>query len=329
VLVVRLSALGDVLFGLETVASLKAERPDVRIDFLVEDRHAAVLATTPSIETVRTIPRRGLIRRLRAVLALRRERYHAILDLHGLLKSGLVVRALRARHRLGFAAPGAREGAHIAYRHAIALPNPLPHRAERGLYLLRALGLRGESVKPDLGVPRDLHSIWTDDDRPRVVLHPGASAFAAFKRWPIDRFRELAARLARGGVAVAVSFGPGESDLADALERTEPTIRRLDGRTLGLLGLAHAMRGADLVVAADTGPLHIAAAVGTKVVALFGPKDPSLYGPRWHDDHTVLFHDVPCRPCKRRTCATPQCVLGLSVDRVASAIAHALASPIS
>ncbi len=75
------------------------------------------------------------------------------------------------------------------------------------------------------------------------------------------------------------------------------------------------MRQADVVVAADTGPLHIATAVGTRVVALFGPKDADLYGPRG-TGHALLFHDVPCRPCKRRECASPQCVLGIGVDEV-------------
>jgi ADP-heptose:LPS heptosyltransferase len=80
---------------------------------------------------------------------------------------------------------------------------------------------------------------------------------------------------------------------------------------------------ADVVVAADSGPLHLAAAAGAPVVALFGPKDPDLYGPRTERRH-LLFASVPCRPCRRRTCASPQCVLGVEVDAVERAVCTAI-----
>lgn len=323
-LVIRLSALGDVLFGMETVASLKRERPDVEVDFLVEDRHAAILKGAPDLAAVRTIPRRGQLARLRALRELRKIRYDVLLDLHGLLKSALLVRALRADRKLGFDAGGAREGAHLAYGERIALPKPLPHRAERGLFLLRALGLRGEPSRPRLALDPQPHPALAGLRRPRVVLHPGASAFAAFKRWPAAKFRALAAQLDREGVQVVISHGPGEEALAEEVAQDVGSAVLLDGKRLGLLGLATAYRDADLVVAADTGPLHVAAAASTRVVALFGPKDVALYGPRWHPDNRVLFHEVPCRPCKRRTCASPQCVLGIEVEAVRDAVLTSL-----
>jgi len=78
-----------------------------------------------------------------------------------------------------------------------------------------------------------------------------------------------------------------------------------------------------VVVAADTGPLHLAAAAGTRVVALFGPKETRYYAPRG-EGHHVLFRDVPCRPCRRRTCPSPLCILGLGVDEVEAAVDSAL-----
>jgi lipopolysaccharide heptosyltransferase I len=326
VLVVRLSALGDVLFALETVAALKTLRPDLRIDFLVEDRFAALLRAHPQLEAVRTLPRRGRLAYLRALRALRAERYDLALDLHGLLKSAIPMFACRAARKLGFAAPGSREGAARVYDRAVELPRPLPHRADRGLHLLRALGLDAGPSPVALPAPPEPPTFWDGVPRPRVVLHPGASAFAAFKRWPAARFADLAARLAADGIEVAVSFGPGEADLAAPILAAAPRARPLDGAALGLVGLAAVYRGADLVVAADTGPLHLAAAAGVRVVALFGPKDPRLYGPRGRGDHAVLFHDVPCRPCRRRRCASPQCILGLQVETVEAAVRAALAA---
>ncbi len=325
VLVVRLSALGDVLFALETVAALAEERPDVQIDFLVEDRFEGVLRGHPQIRRVIVYPRKRKWRLPGFFRSLRKVEYDVVLDLHGILKSAVPVRFCRAKTKLGFAPGGAREGAHRAYDVAVPLPEPLPHRADRGYALLRELGLAGAPAQPILPPPDVEPEFWHRDDRRRVLIHPGASAFAAFKRWPVDKHAALARSLVDRGHDVAISFGPGERELAERVLAAAPGTRPLDGTALGLLGLAAVMADAHLVVAADTGPLHIAAATGTRVVALFGPKDHRLYGPRGHG-HEVLFHEVPCRPCKRRTCASPQCILGLELDTVERAVEHVLAS---
>ena len=155
---------------------------------------------------------------------------------------------------------------------------------------------------------------------------PGTSAFATFKRWPVARFAQLAQRLTSRGLGVVVSHSPGEEALVAPITQAAPSARSIDGRQLGLRGLAGVLAAADLVVAADTGPLHIASALGTRVVALFGPKDARRYGPRAFDgrSHEVLAAEVPCRPCTRRDCASPQCVLGLDVDTVEAAVLRAL-----
>lgn len=319
VLILRLSALGDVIFALETLRSLKAERPDLRVDFMVEDRWAAILRDHPDIDALIVFPRRHKLRYLGHLLRLRRRRYDLLLDLHGILKSAVQVWFAKARLKVGYAPPGAKEGAHLAYHRRVALPQPLPHRADRGLFLLRELGLRGAPAQPILGLPATAPQLFHESQGPRVLLHPGTSAFAAFKRWPAERFASLARQLLDEGMQVALSFGPGEQALANSIAEAAEGVQLVDGKELGLLGLAAGMQEADVVVAADTGPLHIAAAVGCRCVALFGPKDHLLYGPRGRG-HEVLFQDVPCRPCKRRDCASPQCILGLEVGNVHAAV---------
>lgn len=326
VLVVRLSALGDVLFALETVAALKAARPDVAVDFLVADSFAALLAGHPQLDRVVVWPRKRLGRLPAAVRELRRVRYDLALDLHGILKSSVPLALARARLKVGFAPPGSREGSHWFHHRSIPLPTPLPHRADRGLLLLAALGIPVADTQPRLDAveppPGPLDALPT----PRVLLHPGTSAFAAFKRWPADRHAELARRLLARGIGVAVSHGPGERELVEPVLRAAPGAHDLDGTRLGLRGLAGAMRRFDVVVAADTGPLHLACAMGASAVALFGPKDTAKYGPRSHGTarNVVLHADVPCRPCTRRDCATPQCVLGISVDEAEQAVMQLL-----
>lgn len=329
VLLIRLSALGDVLFALETVASLKAARPDLRLDFLVEDRFASLLQDHPQLERVLVYPRRHKHRILSHLRRLRQVRYDVVLDLHGILKSAVQAWAARARHRLGYAAPGAREGAWRFYHRAVPLPSPLPHRADMGYHLLRALGLGGERAAPQLAVVPPPPPLLAGLPRPIVLLHPGTSAFAAFKRWPPARFAELAARLSARGCGIVLSCGPGERELIAGLAAAAPAARVADGAGLGLRGLAGLLQQVDLAVAADTGPLHIAAAVGTPVVALFGPKEVARYGPRAHGGlrHEVLFAEVPCRPCTLRDCPSPQCVLGLDVDQVEAAVGRALEVP--
>ncbi|MFK7742426.1 MAG: glycosyltransferase family 9 protein [Planctomycetota bacterium] len=326
VLVVRLSALGDVLFALETVAALRRERPDVAIDFLVEDRFRSLLDDHPQIRDVIVYPRRTRLAIPGSLWRLRKRRYDVVFDVHGIQKSALHVLCAKATSKVGPGAPASREGAAFAYRTTVPMPTPPPHRADIGHRLLRAVGLSGEPAAPVVATQTPPPELLADLPRPRVLLHPGTSAFAAFKRWPPECFAELAQRLEARGVALLVAFGPGERELAQPALTAAASARAVDGQQLGLAGLAGVMEQCDVVVAADTGPLHLAAATGAHCVAIFGPKNPARYGPRAHGSvqHELVYHDVPCRPCRRRNCVTPQCVLGVQIDDVEQAVRRQL-----
>ena len=159
-----------------------------------------------------------------------------------------------------------------------------------------------------------------------VLLHPGTSGFGAFKRWPADRYAAVARRLRDDGRAVAVTHGPGEEELAAAVQRAcGRPLPRL--RPPSLRVLAEVIRGAGCFVAADTGPLHLAALVGTPLLGLFGPKDPAVYGPYGvrADGNPGLLPvltqgDVACRPCSLRRCPNPLCMRTLPPGRVLEAI---------
>ncbi len=325
-LVVRLSALGDVLFALETVAALARERPDVQVDFLVEDRFASLLAGHPQLREVIVYPRANTAAIGKSLWALRKRRYDVVLDVHGILKSAMHVFCVRSPCKVGPAAPGSREGAQRAYGTVVPMPTPVPHRADIGHRLLAAIGLSGTPTPPLLAVPPPPAGLLPGERARRVLLYPGTSAWAAFKRWPVERFAALTRRLVARGLPVFAGFGPGERELAAPLLAAGAL--PVDGATLGLLGLGGVLRECAVAVAADTGPLHLAAAVGARCVALFGPKDEARYGPRGHGgvQHEVLFAPTPCRPCKRRTCVTPQCVLGIGLDDVESAVLRQLAA---
>lgn len=354
ILLIRLSALGDVLHALPVLSALRARFPDARIDWAVEDRAASLLEERPDLDRVLVYPRRRLsaalhgvpspVELLRAgggfVRALRRGAYDVALDLQGNLKSGAVLRASGAALRFGPGRPDAREGSQVFSQRRAVPPRSKRHRVERNLALASALlGEPLPYVPPGFPVGAATEQAATrllaHADLPPdgfAVLQPGTSGFGAFKRWPAERFGSLARRLAADGHAVAVPHGPGEEALAAAVVAAAPDAA-VALRPPSLPVLAEVIRRAGLFIAADTGPLHLAALVGTPLVGLFGPKDPTVYGPYGlRADGTpgllpVLTQpDVACRPCTLRRCADPLCMRTLAPERVHAAAIRAAAT---
>ncbi len=352
-LIIRLSALGDVLHALPVLSALRARFPDAHIDWAVEDRAAGLLEGRQDLDGVVVFPRkrlsaavRGLpdpLELLRAgggfVRALRAAEYDVALDLQGNLKSGAVLRASGAALRFGLGRPEAREGSQVFAQRRALPPRSARHRVERNLALGSAL--LGETlayVPPGFPVGEaertSASGLLRDAGLPQegyTVLQPGTSGFGAFKRWPPERYGALARRLAADGHAIAVTYGPGEEALAAAVVGAAPDAAVLL-QPPSLAVLAEIIRRAACFVAGDTGPLHLAALVETPLLGLFGPKDPEIYGPYGlRADGTpgllpvLTQDDVACRPCTLRRCADPLCMRTLAPERVYEAVQHVLA----
>lgn len=351
VLVVRLSAIGDVLHALPAVAALRSARPRAYVAWAVEDRAASVLQGHPCVDRVIVLPRQRWRRAGRTVLGwprvtaesvawvagLVRERFDVALDFQGNLKSGVVAWASGAVARYGFAGDGAREGNGFFLNRRVAIPAAVRHRVDRNAALVEAC--LGEHAPPlDAGLPRhDADVAWADGAlvaaglpaHGYAVLHPGTSGFGAFKRWPTEHVARLAGGIARDlALPVAITFGPGEEPLAEEVRsRATPAPTLLP--TPSLAALAEVLRRASFFVSGDTGPLHVAAAVGAPVLGLFGPKDAEVYGPwgRRADGTTgplpvVARSDVPCRPCPLRWCPEPVCMSAIDPDEVLERLAR-------
>ncbi|MGH7163748.1 MAG: glycosyltransferase family 9 protein, partial [Planctomycetota bacterium] len=205
ILIVRLSALGDVVTGLHALAAIKARPDGARVDWLVEDRFADLLRGHPQLDRLLVYPRRALgrpsgVARLAAlVLAMRRARYDVALDLQGNLKSGVLARLSGARRLIGLAPPHSREGNGIFVRTRLAAP---PGNRVGGY-----LRLVEEALGPGPAAPALLPA--TPQLHRAIVLHPGTSRFGAFKRWPARSYAELGDRLAaRLGAPVLLTAGP-------------------------------------------------------------------------------------------------------------------------
>jgi lipopolysaccharide heptosyltransferase I len=298
---VKLSSLGDVVHALPVAATLKAARPDARVAWIVERREAAVLRDHPALDELIVVDTRrwrkartpgSLAAAGRELLAVRRRlragRFDVAIDLQGLLKSGVLTAATGALLRIGFGPPWRREPASRVFTNREIAPPVARHVVEQYLALLAPLGIitpRLEFHLPTVAAAETRVDDWLTaaglKARQRlVVLNPGAGR--ADKRWPVARFAELAARLGHdAGAHVVVAWGPGEESAARTIVEGAGGAgpRPLLAPPTDLHELIALLRRASVMVAADTGPLHIAAALGTPCVGLYGPTAAARNGP--------------------------------------------------
>jgi heptosyltransferase I len=324
-LIVRLGSLGDVIHGIPVAAALRAAWPDARIDWLIDPRYVEVLNLVPVLsERIGVNPRGSRAALLRVIGDLRRARYDAALDLQGLIKSAVLARAAGAAQTIGLTRPHLRESpASLFYSRRV--DPEARHVVYKNLALLDALGIsRGEAEFP-LRIP---DSAAADAVAARfgregyILLNPGAAW--PNKRWPADRFGAVAAAIREAtGMRSLVLWGPGERSLAEAVVTASRGSAELSPpTTIGdLFALASRAR---VVVAGDTGPLHIAAAVGAPVVALFGPTFPERNGP-WSPTDISISRAHACVCHHKRQCQRPSaCIEDIAVEEVIEAVQRRL-----
>jgi len=337
-LIVRLGALGDVVHAIPVAAALRRAFPDARIDWLVSAKHREILDFVTVIDRRLAISDRGGAANgtplLAAVRDLRRNRYDVAIDLQGLIKSALLSRASGAPRVIGFSSSYARERlarllyteAHDPGRGGLYNPAETRHVVEMNLGLLESLGVT--PARPEFPI-EDVDSNvarWalSHTGGAYALLNPGAAW--PNKRWPPDRFGALAAELRnRRGLMSAILWGPGEEDLA------RKTAAAADGAALvspkttigDVIALA---RGAAVMVSGDTGPTHIASAVGTPLVGIYGPTRPSRNGPMAPDD-AMVTRDAMCQCHHLRRCRLRRmCLLDIEVTEVANAVERRLSA---
>ncbi len=318
----RLSAIGDVLRVLPAWMNLREAFPGARIQAVVEDRHASLLAPFPGFEPVlvRRVTLRNTLRAWGELgrVAAQLEGAEASLDFHGILKSALIPARAGISERWGDGVT--KELAHhfqthrlewkfqSRYRQALDLAEAFGRsRGVAGLGTFRPV-LRGASL-PDPG------PVWESDGRPRMVLVPGASRPGRIKRWPLRHWLALADAL-KGRWQMRWSLGPDEADLRAWLP-AESGVPALP--PMGWWQLAAAVRQADHVITPDTGLLHLAVLAGVPVTALFGPSDPVVAGLP-EGAGRVLRTGIACSPCRERACQRRQCLTELRPEQVLDSI---------
>ena len=319
--IVRLGAIGDTVNCLPFVDRLRAGLPRARITWVIGPTAHALLEGHPAIDEFLVFEARRPSTWTAFVRELRRRRFDLAIDLQRITKSGLLTRATGAPRRLGFDRARCKERSFVFTNERIA-PNPRPGlTVEQYLEFADHLGLPPRELAWNLPFER---FVPEDARAPRVVLNLGASRPS--KTWYPDHWARLAERLV-ADLAASVHLSGGREDRAVAEQVTRlarVTVEDHVGK-LPLKKTAGLIADADVLVACDTGPLHVAAALGTPCVALFGATDPRRTGP-YGARHRVVTHPVACSPCRRRTCnvAGHPCMRDLSPELVLAAVRDAL-----
>jgi ADP-heptose:LPS heptosyltransferase len=324
--VIRLGALGDVVRTLPAVSALRAAYPGAHLAWLVEPGSATAVRGQSFVDEVIEFPRAELRQALslrsaghllresrRFLRRLRRRRFDLVLDFHSILRSGILSRLSGAPVRVAYARPFGREfGWAFANRRARLAPDRID-RFERNAALVRFLGVRCEPARSPLRVDprartRALAAL-AGAGRP-VAIHPGSSPATPYKRYTVEGYAAVARSLAADtGTACIVTRGPArdEEAFARAIVAAAGPAARLAPLTPSVADLAALFAGCCVAIGGDTGPLHVAALVGTPVVQLLGPTDPVENAPWGGTPSRSLRVGLACSPC-RRGCAAAPCM---------------------
>jgi lipopolysaccharide heptosyltransferase I len=338
ILIVKLSAVGDIIHTLPAAAALRQAYPKAWLAWIVENTGANLLRGNPDIDELITVDTRawranwwmGLRHVWYVTRHLRRAGFDLCIDFQGLFKSALFAALSGAPVRLGLPRQRCREplSALLTNLHG-PLVDPHTHVVEQLMTLLQPLGITPTARQFSIPISdADEHfgaRVWRElgltSQVPVVVLNPGAAWET--KRWGELNFARLNdALIRRYQVRTLLTWGPGEEALIQRVVRATTYTPAIAPATT-LLQLAALLSRSTVFVGGDTGPLHLAAAVGTPTVALFGPSNPRRNGP-YGSGHIVLHRQLPCSHCYQRTCNHWECLPGIDVEMVVQAVGRLL-----
>ena len=325
-LIVRLGSLGDVVHAIPAAAALRHAFPQSRLDWLVDARHRDIVDLVTAVDRVVTLSGSTPRAWVQAVRDLRVERYDVALDFQGLMKSAVLARASGAGRVLGFSLWHLREKTARPF-YTSAEEGEGGHAIRKNLRLLRALDIdddeRIEFPLAEVESPQLASLRATIGGVGFALINPGAAW--PNKRWPAERFGALAVFMREVcALTPVVLWGPGEQALADSVVGASSGAA-VPAPPTSVRDLVAMSRSARILVAGDTGPLHIATGVGTPTVSLFGPTYPARNGP-WSPDDVVVSRADRCGCHRDRQChQAAWCLDDISVAEVCAAVQRRLA----
>lgn len=330
ILIVKLSAIGDVIHALPVASALKQQFPEARITWVVEKPAYDILNNNPYIDEIiifdkanfKTVA--GFIKHAPTFITLlRQHHFDLVLDLQGLFKSAAIAFLSGAPKRLVYC--NARELSHLVGEQ-ICGPHQNGHVVDRYLDVVRALGCAADdpefainitAQEAELAVTK-LKQAGMDINKQYIVLIPGTNW--PNKRWPTKHFSQLADKLYDENIIPVIVGSPADTVLArDITAKTNIPPVDLTGKT-SLKELSYILKNAQKVVAGDTGPMHLAAALQTPVIGLFGPTDPKRNGP-YGTGNLVLTTNRSCQGCWQRQCPEGRdCLDNIGANEVFEAV---------
>ena len=337
ILILKPSSLGDVVQALPVLRLLKRRYPQSEIYWWLAIELFPLLAGDPDLSGLFPLDRKRWrwpiywLELVRNVQKIRRKHFDWVIDLQSLARSAVVAWLARGEFTVGL--DDRREGAHAFYDYAVARPSYHTHAVD---WYLQVLAHFDTPIHWDFdwmpersAVVADLHRKWRPENTPHLIVHPGARWVN--KRWPVESYAEVVRQIAveYPRLRFVILGQRQDTDLAALIENAAP------GRSLNLTGqtslpeMVEWIRLGVLTLTNDTGPMHVAAALGKKVVALFGPTEPRRTGP-YGQISQVLHLNLPCQPCMRPRChwRNPiECLRSLPPKTVVEAVKSCLAKP--
>ncbi len=329
ILVIKPSSLGDIIHALPFLKAVKDTFPGAGIDWVISKNLKGILEDHPLIneliifnkdawKNVKNIP--GALSDISSLRkTLKSRRYDIVVDLQGLLRSGLIAFSTKTTLKVGFA--DAREGSRFFYDRKVPVNKSL-HAVDKCLEVAKAIGAKVNKAEFPLHVSKAAKTgikelIGNTDEY--VVIAPSA-------RWPTKRwsYANFASLIKKISVPCVITGTKGDREIAKMIRGSSPPNKIIDlcGKT-DLKELTALIAGAKAVVSNDSGPMHIAAALDRPVIAIFGPTDPVKTGPYgWQKNKklTVIRAGVPCSPCRKKKCSDLICMNNISVEAVYEAL---------
>jgi lipopolysaccharide heptosyltransferase I len=327
ILIIKLSSLGDLFHALPAVHNLKTEL-NASIDWVTNKSYVDLVKCFDDTDHVIGFPRKNFMANFREFAStLRQDEYDLIIDLQGLLKSALTARLARGKRRIGPSFH--REGSRIFYNSVASPKDRNRHAVIENLDIISHLDLTLHKPEFHVTFPpssllqqdRQLHLDYGNPDKSasrsaKVAICPSSRWHT--KNWPTERFAEVAAKLQTELAAdIILLGGPDDIETCRSIEEVLPAAcQNLAGKT-SLIEMGSILQQVDLLISNDSGPSHMAAAVNTPTLVIFGPTNPDRTRP-FGDNHHVLKTSYPCQPCHSRVCQNPDipCITGVKVYQV-------------
>ncbi len=325
ILIVRLRSIGDTVLSTPSILALRRHLPDAQIDILLEDWVAPVLDGFEAVDNVISVSK-DTKERIKIAQKLRKENYDVAFNLHGGTTATLLIRASGAKHRVGYK----NYQYSFLYNHLLSSASDFwqqkkTHSAEQQLALLGFVGIPVEDKpKTQLTVTKEkeakIETLLNENDVEKknkiALIHP-AAAFES-KQWATENFVEIINYLDSRSFFPIVVTAPNEKDIIN--EISEKTSTFFHGFSdLSLPEVTALARRADIFIGNDSGIAHIAAAVQTPTVVIFGSSNREHWRPWTDAPHEIVYEEFPCQPCAGYVCkefGKPKCILSVKTESV-------------